>query len=43
MCIFNEMLIDLVEFCYIKDVVFILKGKNDGEFNEILINVMNEN
>lgn len=43
MCIPNEMLTDLVEFCYTKDAVFIPKGKNDGEFNEISINVMNEN
>lgn len=37
MCIFNDMIIELVEFCYIKNVEFILKGKNYGEFNEILI------
>lgn len=35
MCLPNEMLTDLVEFCYTKDVVSIPKGKNYGEFNEI--------
>lgn len=35
MCIPNEMLTELVEFCYTKDVESIPKGKNYGEFNEI--------
>lgn len=35
MCLPNEMLTELVEFCYTKDVVSIPKGKNYGELNEI--------
>lgn len=35
MCIPNDMITELVEFCYTKNVESIPKGKNYGEFNEI--------
>lgn len=35
MCLPNEMLTELVEFCYTKDVIAIPKGKKCGKINEI--------
>lgn len=35
MCIPNDMITELMEFCYTKNVESIPKGKNYGEFNEI--------